>query len=253
MIQTGSVPATVYDVSSSQPPPALSAGLRWVRALVVATSTWCAASAAHLLGGGHLPTVAIMAAFIVVTAWPMHLALSRQASRWRLLALLGVGQAAMHATFGISAAWSASKAALPVDALAMGRHHHVHVQLPPMSGFAPGGESAVLGAGHTMSILPTPLMLLAHVSAALLLGCLLATIERGIFSMLAHLVQLARPALLICAPLLRVMSALTAECTRPQRETVPRFWDGAGPTVAGHLMVGAIDWRGPPRVTLTGT
>jgi hypothetical protein len=239
-------------VPTNPQPVALGAGLRWARALAVAATAWSTASAAHLLGGGgHLPPLAVMSAMIVITAWPMTLSLAGQASGRRLICLVGAGQALMHLAFVVLAAWSAPGAASASVAStmpAMGAHHANLPALMPISG---GGSAGVSSAGHTMSIAPSPLMLLAHLTAAVLLGCALRSGERALFSLLGHLAQLARPAVRVCRQVQRVLATLLAGPDLAPATVVEPSWDQIGPRLPEHLLVRAVGWRGPPRELLS--
>jgi hypothetical protein len=243
---------TVCFVPTNQQPFAVGVGLRWARALAVAMTAWCTASAAHLLDGGRLPTLAVMGALIVVTAWPVSLSLGRQASGRRLICLVGAGQVLMHLAFVGLAGWSAQVAA-PVESTMPGMGvHHEPAQLLTMTSASSGGAMRMAGAGHAMSILPGPLMVLAHLIAAVLLGCALRSGERVLFSLLGHLAQLVRPALRIShQQVLYVLAALLAGPELAPAAVVKPSWDEAGPRLPEHLLVRAVGWRGPPRALLS--
>jgi hypothetical protein len=234
-------------VPTNQQPFAVGVGLRWVRALAVVATAWCTASAAHMLGGGRLPTLTAMTVMIVITAWPMALSLGGQASGRRLICLVGAGQALMHLVFVAFAGWSAQGAASVRLEPTMGHPAHLLAGTPAPS----GGSMGMAGAGHTMSILPSPAMLLAHLVAAGLLGCALRSGERALFSLLGHLAQLARPAVRVCRQILRVLATLLVEPDVAPGVVVEPSWDEIGPRLPGHLLVGAVGWRGPPRELLS--
>ncbi|HST86046.1 MAG TPA: hypothetical protein VLL08_30180 [Kineosporiaceae bacterium] len=235
---------------TNQQPPTAGVGMRWLRAVAVALAAWGTASAAHLLGGGHLPTLVMMISMILATAWPIALSLGKQASGRRIVGLLGAGQAVMHAAFVIAAAWSApTLTSRPTVATTqtMRVHPGHHPALMDQSLPIPdGGSAAMAGTGHLMSILPSPLMVLIHLVAAGLLGGVLNAGERALFALLAHLAQLSRPAVRICCQVLRVLATLlTGPDPFPSAVVQPR-WDQIGARLPEHLLVRAVGWRGPP-------
>jgi hypothetical protein len=218
---------------------------------------WSTASAAHLLGGGSLPPAAVIAAAIVLSAWPMTFWLGGRASGRRLVCLLAGGQATMHVVFVVAAAWSMESmnsvssvgGAARMPGMPAGSLH---------SGLAgawgPSPSRMVDDSGHMMSILPGPGMMLAHLSAALILGYVLADGERALFSLLGLLGELARPVLQLCR---HVVLVLTAALSRPGTaraevvgSRVAQVW-----RLPRHLLVRAVTRRGPPlqaqRVSLT--
>jgi hypothetical protein len=250
-------------VSISGRAPIVGAQLRWTRALAVAATAWCTASAAHLLGGGKLPSVSAVVILIAVTAWPLTFSLRGRASRPRLIALLGAGQAAMHGVFVVIGAWTAP-AVLDAPGMPVMRAHPGHAHLVPTTVPAgalpteglPGGTvpaGAGSAAGHTMSMLPSPMMVLAHACAAVLLGCALAAGERALFSLLGLLAELARPAVQVCGQVLRVLAALLTGDGPTDVETATAIgtWQDIKPRLPRHALVRAIPRRGPPRPLAT--
>jgi len=239
---------------SPQRPPAVGAGLRWARAGCLAVAAWSVAGAAHLLGGGDLPTFAIMVLLIAVTAAAMTVPLLRQASGLRLVVLLGAGQTFMHAAFDVSAGWKAS-GALPRSAMSgmsmSGPHAHADqaasVMMPET-----GSLDAGTGVGHTMSILPSPLMVLAHLGAAVVLGAVLAIGERALFTLLAHLAQLAGPVLRTGRRVLLALALAAIPARRELRLVAggELSWLGVASMLPGHLLVRAVSRRGPPASAL---
>jgi hypothetical protein len=219
------------------PAPVTGVGLRWSRAVAVATTAWSTASAAHLLTGGHLPAVPVVIALIALTAWPLTFSLRGPASRIRLVALLSTGQAAMHTAFVLIGAWSV---AAPVASAHPGSAH-------VMPGMMPAVPPA---SGHAMSLLPSPMMVFAHLGAAVLLGCALSTGERALFSLLGLLVQLARPILRGLAQVLRVLAGLLigAGPSDTATTTATRRRDDVVSRLPRHVLVCAVLWRGPPRL-----
>jgi hypothetical protein len=94
-------------------------------------------------------------------------------------------------------------------------------------------------------------MLLAHLAAAVLLGCALRSGERALFSLLGHLAQLARPAVRVCRQVQRVLATLLAGPDLAPATVVEPSWDQLGPRLPEHLLVRAVGWRGPPRELLS--
>lgn len=234
--------ATLSVVSSTVQAPTAGVGLRWARAVALAATAWCTASAAHLSGGGRSPAVPIVVVVVALTAWPLTFSLRGRASGLRLVTLLGVGQAAMHAAFVVIGDWGAPTA---LQAPGMPAHPG-HASLASASSM-PGMPGT---AEHAMSLLPSPVMVLAHACAAVLLGCVLASGERALFSLIELLVQLARPAVRICSQVLRVLAALlSGDCpTQVETAAVTRSRGAPGPMLPQHLLVRAVLWRGPPHL-----
>ena len=213
-------------------PPELWVGLRWARACLVAALAWGTASAGHVLAGGELPAAWFIAMLVAVTAWPFSMALRTRAGGLRMIVLLGVGQAAMHAALVVTS-WGVGPAPV-VDP----------------HGAMTGTTSApsMMRDGHAMSLLPGPFMVLAHVAAALVLGLVLADAERSVFAFLGLLLV---PVQDFGRELIRRVLTLLAFGTRSMRDAGPDARSDVNVAIGRllqRLLGAAIGRRGPPRV-----
>jgi hypothetical protein len=238
---------------STRPDLTAGTGLRWARGSALAAVAWCTASAAHVVAGGGLPPVSAVVALIALTAWPFTLSLRTRASGVRLAALLGAGQLMMHAAFVLIGSWTAaaSLGTAPTGEMTGPSGHSGHEAGVARTGhLLPSSDplSATMPPDHAMSLLPGPMMLLAHAAAAVLLGSALATGERALFSLLGLLRELARPVPRRVRPVFRVLAALltgdgpaeiaTAAARRARPET--------GARLSSYVLVRAVLRRGPP-------
>lgn len=227
--------------------------LRLARAVVVAGTTLGLAVGAHLVAGGSTPATPILllaAAFLLLASVALA---GRRFTPVRLLAVLGLGQLALHGVFS----WigTTTCAVLPA-ALASGagqpaaHAHHLPDAAQDLSGcLAPGVGSAsasasvdVLAHGaHLGSGGPGAVtMVAAHAVATLLVAALVARGERVLWLAAEVLVVCVRGARLLVVLLVRSavdhVTVLTGSRVRP----LP---------AAPHLWVAPR--RGPPRDRFT--
>jgi len=198
--------------------------LRWVRAAALACAAWGTASAAHLAAGGRLPGPGAVLVLIGLVTWPLTLGLGRRMNRWRAIGLVLLAQAAMHILLVV------------LDALAQAQHVSFRTGSGPSwpgagSGHAMAAMPAVMTGGpagvgpmphQTMSVVPGPGMMLAHVVAAGLLGLLLASLDRLLFSAGSLVIRATRPIRGGRLRLLRVLAVLLASLPRPQTAAIAR-------------------------------
>jgi hypothetical protein len=265
-------------VTTLRPRAAAGVGLRWGRAVVLSLTAWATASAAHVLGGGRLPSPAVVVALIALTAWPLSLLLHRRASTARVVGLLSGGQVVMHTALVLLAGWAAASAAGSGSGsgsasgsgsgLGLGTSMPGMASMPTMAasgaaalpgasgGAGTGGAHSAMLSGadpmmsaHAMPLLPSPLMLLAHAAAAVLLGCGLAVGERALFSLLSALSWVARPLLPAPARIAGLLAALTARVHRSGLSALTAAAVHTERTVLRlpeHLLARAVVRRGPP-------
>ncbi len=218
------------------------------RALVLALVASGAATVAHAVGGGHLvsATSAVVATLVLAgLALPFVRHEPTTGRTVTLLALLQVGGHVVHSL-------AALVGGPATTSVAAGHAHGAHATgaLTP----ATGGQQAHAGHGPDAAVgvaglLPSPVMLLAHVVAAVAVGSLLVAAERS-WRVTARLLAVAvgqvagalRRVLAVAAVL---AGALSADAGAPTRATTsplarrrPRdVWCSPSPAR-----------RGPPRL-----
>jgi hypothetical protein len=204
--------------------------LRGVRAAVLATAALVLAAAAHLAGGGAVPSVPTLALLGVPLAWGAVALTGRPRGRLAILSALGVAQVALHGAFmvlaapgcALSLAGSAAMPAMPT--------------MPAMTGASmSGGLLACTGRGMASmaAVGPPSVMLAGHVLATVATALLLAHGERLLAALpqllIAHLTRWATtaavPALVGPVPLVRPAPARTPD----------------------EAVGGSVRRRGPPR------
>lgn len=167
-------------------------GLRWARAGLTAVVACSLGLFAHVLAGGQLPAVGSTAAG-VATVWAACAALlGRPASRLRLIALVGGGQAAFHLLLTALAghgpghttshtATAPSYAASVADAQdRRGSYYDLTMAAAPVDA---AGWSQPHWLTHVVEDLSGPhaLMALAHLAAAAGVACWLALGEQAVW------------------------------------------------------------------------
>ncbi len=176
----------------SPPSPRVSGLLRWTRALAVAAVALALGTVAHVAADGRLPGAMGLSVLLGATTGFSAAFLGRPASRGRLVGLVVTGQAFVHTGLSAMAGHRGDPA-----------QHVVHV-LPavPASGTGPRGTlfeqyEASRPAVDAVPTVPAwvthaiddavqhPWMVLAHVLAAVLVGCWLAVGERALWAVLA--------------------------------------------------------------------
>ncbi|MCE0535508.1 hypothetical protein LWF15_08300 [Kineosporia rhizophila] len=223
------------------PRPPMTAGLRWGRGVLVASLAWGAASAGHVLAGGDLPSWPLVAALIAVTAWPLSLTLGRRAGGLQLVTLMTAGQAMMHTALVVTSWYTSGPADVPSP------QGHQHTSAPGMANMA---DMAEAGTGHVMPLLPSPLMLLAHIAAALVVGAILSDGERALFVLLGLLAHVRPPELHLGRRIHRIL-ALLATGVRPEVDEAPRSWVNLSQQrLRERVLVATLGRRGPPARTV---
>jgi len=232
-----------YRVPMSAPQlPPVAAGLRWGRALMVAALTWGATSAAHVSAGGDLPSWPVAAGLVVLTAWPLSLALRQRAGALRMIALMAAGQAIMHTALVMLSWYTVGRATLPSTA-----SHPVPTGMPGMDMSSADADAlAGLSGNHAMSLLPSFPMVLAHVVAAMVLGAVLADGERALFVLLGLVAHLCSPSRRAGRGVLGVLALLAADTSRkPDPVQRPRM-DVPQRHLRERVLVTTLGRRGPP-------
>lgn len=144
---------------------------RLVRSVLVASLVVALAAGAHVLGGGHLPGPALLAAVAAVVLAAAAVATARPLGRTTALVLLGAGQLLLHQVF-----------------------EAVHGCVVP-SAVAATSHAAHLGAVTSGSVAcepavpPSSSMLAAHAAATAVTALLLASTERAAAVVLGWLVR----------------------------------------------------------------
>lgn len=218
--------------------------LRVVRASGLGLVAVLLAAAAHVVGGGALPspTRLLTAAALsgVITGWVA----ARRCGAGLIVAVLGLLQAALHSVFAAASA-TASTAPIvavhlsPAAADATLRDHAAPVAsmtAPMASMTAPMVSTAAHGPAMAMGGHLTPGMLAAHALATIVTGLLLARGERAVWA-LATWWAATCPRIVTC-PALRV-PCLPRLPRSVRSETSP-------PRHPAEPLTGGLTWRGPP-------
>lgn len=170
--------------------------LRIPRSLGIAAAIFSLAAGAHVLGGGLLPSLGILAALGVAILVPIAALSGRRFSFPLLIALTGAGQVILHSCF---TALSLPGQCLP--AVAVGSRHHEPVTC--------AGPSTAIPA-HAVEH-PSALMVTAHLAAVLATALLLAKGDEALFRIrqwLAPLLSILRtPVLPTDSPKLTIWKA----------------------------------------------
>lgn len=204
-------------------------GLRALRTAVVTVVVLALAVAAHVAGGGHVPSGPAAGAAVVAVALGAHVATRRQLTTVALLALLAAGQFVLHHVF-----MALDAARGPVDATAMPMGSPGHGHPVALLAVAPEASSGVSGLAAGVDLGPVVLtpMLASHVVATLLTAVVLAGGERAVWRLWAWL-----------APL---VVALVVRCeVVAVRLPRPATWDEHRP-VHEAVLARVLPRRGPP-------
>ncbi|WP_370291095.1 hypothetical protein [Nocardioides sp.] len=213
--------------------------LRWSRALVLAGVVLTAGALAHRTAGGALPGAFEIASVGLVCVVACAALLGVQRTGGGVVALTVGGQLAVHTAMGTLAGHGPAGHA----------GHALSASVPPMSSSMPAMPSGAAPAWWTHGpgeFLERPGMAVAHLVAAVAVGCWLAVGEQALWSLLSiagsQVQRLTAAALLglgaagaIAVPVRRPRPADTALRPLPQRPIWSR-----GPVR-----------RGPPVVLLT--
>ncbi len=177
--------------------PARPDSLLWWRAGMVSSLTCLVGAAAHVSGGGLLPSGPVSAAVLVIglaiATTLSALVLGGAASTPRIVALVVTGQTVCHAVLSLGAGHRGDAAATSTPASAPTGHAGLPVQEGARVGSLHDHYEATVGAtasGATLTV-PDPgvlvdhlPMFLAHTAVAILVGLWLAAGERAVASVL---------------------------------------------------------------------
>lgn len=148
---------------------------RLARSAAFAGAAVSLALAAHVGAGGHAPGPGLIGLCALVTATVFMALTGRRLGRTTTMVALGVLQIALHTTF------SAATHAGPADRYGSSACGHVHLL---SHGVMPADTPMHMGPG----------MLLAHLAATFVLGCVLAHGEALLWSLAAYFgMRLPRP------------------------------------------------------------
>jgi hypothetical protein len=169
--------------------------LVWSRATLLATVVVVVSALGHVLADGLLPGPVAMAGLLLATTVVSARFLTRQASTFRLVALLVGGQAAIHGVLSLLAGHgtghgaaqgaAASGARFVFDGRRTERTGSYFDQVEAMQAAAPATAGpGQAGWGHLADHLAAQSvsMLLAHLAAVALLGVWLAVGERALWT-----------------------------------------------------------------------
>ncbi|MDN4161807.1 hypothetical protein [Nocardioides abyssi] len=217
----------------------------WARALVVTALAVFLGAAGHVTADGLLPGPGVLALLIVVGAVVSASLLARPASTLRMVVLLVLGQAGVHAVLTATGGHVGDKpgAATPLPATGGGA-------LPVVDGrrvgslqqaYETGGHAAAptLPVGHLVSDLTAHAPMMAvHLVAAVLVGLWLAVGERSLWTLVALAsTAFLRPSLLALAALRTIRVPVTVTAPVRADEPLPR---------TTHLLARCVVRRGPP-------
>jgi hypothetical protein len=196
-------------------------GVRALRAGVLAAVTLGLAAAAHMVGGGEVPGLPVLAVALGPLALGSALLTRRRLGAVALLAWLAPVEALLHGLFGATAS----------DALATGftggHGHGAAVAGMPLTDSVGSSSLAVVsGAGHAGAG-----MLVAHAVATVLTGLALSHGERVLWLLWESL----RPTLVMATvPLGRAPALVVAGAAAGMPSPAPlRFSSPRGPPFAG--------------------
>lgn len=219
----------------------------WARALLVTLLAVFLGAAGHVTAEGLLPGPGVLALVVVVGSVVSASVLARPASTLRVVALLVVGQAGVHAVLTATGGHVGDG-----PAAAHGPLPHVGgaVVLPVVDGRRVGslqqaheaGTHALapaLPVGHLVSdVSDHAPMMLVHLVAAVLVGLWLAVGERSLWTLVALASTASlRPLLLALALLRATRVPVTTGAAVPAAEPAPR---------TTHLLARCVVRRGPP-------
>jgi hypothetical protein len=206
---------------------------RWMRALTLPSVLFISALAGHTAAGGVTPAPPVLVLLFVLTVAVLVPLVGTLVSPARIVALLIGGEALLHAALellGRSAVMSAMD-----DPAAMSSATSCHLMMQPTSTAPFGSVMSLMSDGHVI-------MLLAHVTAAAVVGMWLAAGERVFWSVLR---LAARPVTEAWHTVVAVLRGAvgTILISHPRLQLC---WD-LRRTVCGLLWAaGAVCRRGPP-------
>lgn len=192
--------------------------LRLARAGTVAAVTVALAALAHVLAGGDLPplvvlvplTALMLAAAVVLTARRLGVA--------GALALLGVGQLAVHSSFSLFTSMACT-AGPTGEAALFGHLHHAGMVMQ-----SPTGCSTADGGGVSQPLLGGSAMLVLHVVATVVAALVIVGADRALWwlaAWLRPLVGIGGPVVVVPRPSLPTPAEVPWSATSWWRDVVP--------------------------------
>ncbi|WP_235737546.1 hypothetical protein [Nocardioides alcanivorans] len=179
-------------LSSSPPAGRLGAPVVLLRALLLAAVILSCAAFSHVIADGLLPSTSSLGWLLLGTAVVVRWFLHHPASRMRLLALVVGGQAVLHAFLSVMAGHGVSQtAAGPTVATPTGagslldQYAARQDAIAAASGHTAIDPSAVLLHQWEHLVGTSPLMVLTHTLAAVVVALWLASGERALATLLA--------------------------------------------------------------------
>ncbi|MBT1001424.1 hypothetical protein KIH31_02305 [Paenarthrobacter sp. DKR-5] len=155
---------------------------RLLRTAAVAVPMFLLAAGAHMLAGGALPALPVVAAMLALTAFPVIILTRAKLGPAVMVCLLGASQFALHAGLDrLSSARSFTPSA--------GGHLHTAM---PVSGSMPGMDLASPGALEHPAAGSGFAMLALHAAATLITALLLTRGEAALWALAAWLRPLAQ-------------------------------------------------------------
>ena len=164
--------------------PAPATGpLRLVRAGVVAAVTVALAALAHVLAGGSLPPFVVLVTLTAVALAAAALVTARRLAPAGALALLGVGQLAVHSSFSLftSMACTPGAAGSPGSAALLGHEHHPGMVMPLQA------ACSAVDTGVAQPLLGASAMLVLHVVATVVAALVIVGADRALWWLAAWL------------------------------------------------------------------
>ncbi len=219
--------------------------LVWSRAFALAAVTMLTGIVGHLSADGLLPGLPVLTGLFAVSLVLCAAMLNRPASRLRIVALLGLGQAGVHAVFSVTAGHTGDVVAPTpqpsAGALPVVDGHRVGSLMDSFEATvgATSSSAPALPIAHLVEDLSTHApMMAAHLAAAGLVGLWLAAGERALWSLVALASRAALGPLAVALAVSRVVVAPTVPLRPPA--TAPR------PPRAPALLARVVVRRGPP-------
>jgi hypothetical protein len=163
------------------------------------------AATAHMVGGGELPTAAVMLALIALTALAATLATRFKLNLATMAGLLGAGQLALHEAF---------TALSPISASGQGTNHHLGAE--PLS----SGLDIAAAHTHELGTAFGTMMFVGHVVATFASAIILAKGEDALWQLAAWL----RPLLALPSLVFRPDAGASPVAVGAPDVFIPRPW-----------------------------
>lgn len=205
-----------------------------VRAGVLGGSAVALAAGAHTLGGGQLPSPAVLIPTVGLVGLVATVLTARRMRFGPLLGLLAVEQVLLHLGFGLGTAGPMAPGAGTGGSVVtlMAGHHDLgslaatvgaDTADPTVAGTAMGALSALVMPGSAMN---GPTMLIAHLVATVLTALVIARGEAWLWSVVSRLIRRAGKPVVLAR---RVARACTATEVRGIDQWVRRCTPARGP------------------------